>query len=103
MNRKHILIKQPRKSGSYHFSYKGSFSIVLLALVDVNYRFTYANIRCSRRVSDDGGVFRASKISAALNNYLLGIPPQSTLMGYDKKLPYVIAAVDVLFFFKKTT
>ena len=62
MDEKHILIKQPRNSGSYFFDYKGSFSIVLLALVDSNYSFIYVDVGGNGRVRD-AGVFKNSSLS----------------------------------------
>ena len=74
MDGKHIVIKQPKNSGSYYFNYKGTFSVALLALVDANYKFIYVDVGCNGRISD-GDVYRNSSLSNAIENCLLGIPP----------------------------
>ena len=91
MDGKQINIKQPKNSGSYFFNYKGTFSIVLLALVDANYKFIYVDIGCNGRISD-GGVFRNSSLSAAIDENILNIPPPRKVRA--SVLPYVIVADD---------
>ena len=73
MDGKHIVVKQPRNSGCYYFNYKGTFSVVLLAVVDANYKFIYVNVGCYGRISD-GGVFKNSSLSSALEENLLEVP-----------------------------
>ena len=38
---KHIAMKKPKKSESEFYNYNGFFSLVLLALVDSDYRFLW--------------------------------------------------------------
>ena len=93
MDGKHIITKQPVNSGSYYFNYKNSFSIVLLALVDANYRFIYIDVGCNGRISD-GGVFRNSSLSLALSENSLNMPDPRIVDGDDSPLPYVVVADD---------
>ena len=65
MDGKYVQLQCPFNSGSYHFNYKSSFSIVLLAVVDADYKFLYVDVGCNGRISDDG-VFRNSSLSNAL-------------------------------------
>lgn len=90
---KHVLIKPPAGSGSYYFNYKHTFSIVLLALVDADYKFTYIDVGCNGRVSD-GGVFKNSSLFKGIESNTLLIPPAEPLPERVKNVPYVIVADD---------
>ena len=70
---KHVIMKCPVNSGSFYFNYKGTFSIVLLALVDADYKFIYVDVGCNGRVSD-GGMYRNSTLATALEENQVNIP-----------------------------
>lgn len=62
MDGKHVTIKCPVQGGStFFFNYKHFNNIVLMAIVDTDYKFMYVNVGCNGRVSD-GGVFGRSEI-----------------------------------------
>jgi hypothetical protein len=93
MDGKHVSIKQPACSGSRFFNYKHSFSILLLALVDANYKFLFVDCGSQGRCSDSG-VFRESQLQKALEDRTLGVPPSRPLPGRKENMPYVIVADD---------
>lgn len=87
---KHIIIQKPGE-GSAYYNYKGTNSIVLLAMVDANYNFTYVNIGTNGRLSD-GGVFRESDLYSAIENNTLNFPEDQPLPFSTKPVPFVIVA-----------
>ena len=93
MDGKHIAIRPPPNTGSYYFTYNGYFSIVLLAVVDADYKFIYIDVGCNGRISD-GGVFKNSSLYRALEEGTLTIPSECKLSGTDISVPYALVADD---------
>lgn len=90
---KHIAIRCPQNSGSLYFNYKKTFSLVLMALADANYKLIYIDVGCKGRISD-GGVFNRSSLFAAIENNVLRIPPPCQLPSSNIEAPFVIVADD---------
>ncbi|XP_050676175.1 uncharacterized protein LOC126973086 isoform X1 [Leptidea sinapis] len=88
---KHFKIKAPRNSGSLYINYKKFFSIVLLAVVDANYKFVIADVGSYGRNSD-GGIMQNSIFGKKLTSNALDIPPKKRLPRTDLELPYVFVA-----------
>ena len=68
-------MKKPKKSGSEYFNYKGYFSLVLLALVDADYKFLWVNVGASGS-SSDAQIFNCSKLKKRILNRSVGPPPE---------------------------
>lgn len=79
---KHISIRCPSNSGSDYYNYKGSFSTILLAIVDDAYCFTYIDIGSNGRVSD-GGVLAKSGFQEALDSKKLKLPANALFVADD--------------------
>ncbi|XP_034061143.1 protein ALP1-like [Gymnodraco acuticeps] len=88
---KHINIRPPPGTGSTYFNYKHTFSIVLMALVDSNYKFLYVDVGCNGRISD-GGVFGGCSLQDALENKTFNIPAPAPLPASDQAVCYHIVA-----------
>ena len=88
---KHVVIESPANSGTEYYNYKGTFSIVLLAMCDAKYCFTMIDVGASGRESD-GGVFAESKFGKLLDSDSLGIPFANNITNSDVNVPYVIVA-----------
>ena len=91
---KHIYaIKKPKKSGSEYLNYKGYFSLVLLALVDANYRFLWVNVGASGS-SSDVQIFNRSKLKRRIKNGTLGLLPPEPLGPGGPDLHYLLLGDD---------
>lgn len=84
---KHVVLQAPFNSGTEFFNYKGTFSLVLLALVDASYNFIYVDIGCQGRISD-GGVFRNCTLYKKIENNALNFPEPQCLEGRATEIPY---------------
>lgn len=94
MDGKHVVISAPNNSGSLYYNYKHSFSLVLMALVDANYRFIFVDIGAYGKQSD-GGIFAASSFGKALcTPASLHVPDDDVIRGAEDlgPMPYVIVA-----------
>ena len=78
LNGKYIATKAPAKSGRVYHNYKGFFSIILLGLVDAEYKF----------------IFNTSERLEALEGDTLGLPPPEVLPGDDRPIPYFLIGDD---------
>ncbi|XP_067928271.1 uncharacterized protein [Watersipora subatra] len=88
---KHVMMNKPWRAGSEYHNYKGQESIILLAMCDANYSFTYVDVGAQGRASD-GGVFEVSTLQASLTSNNINVPPARLLPGCKEPLPYVILA-----------
>ncbi|GFR22764.1 DDE Tnp4 domain-containing protein [Trichonephila clavata] len=78
----------PPKSGSRFHNYKGTFSIILLACVDANYKFVLVDIGAEGHNSD-GGVFKNSIFGQNLEKGTLDLPCPAEIPGTTKMLPFL--------------
>ncbi|XP_049880389.1 uncharacterized protein LOC126376875 [Pectinophora gossypiella] len=81
-------IRNPPKSGSLFFNYKGYNSIVLLAIVDSKYRFIYVDIGAYGKESDST-IFHNTKLYDLLMRGDLPTPKSRPLPGFQEPVPYV--------------
>lgn len=88
---KRILLEKPANSGSEFYDYKGHFSIILLAVVDADYKFIFVDIAGPGRASD-GGVWDMCSMKKALESEdnVLNIPSTDRLPFSDKQCPFVL-------------
>ena len=84
---KHCAFTCPHNSGSAFYNYKGSFSIVLMAVADASYMFTYVDVGDYGRQCDSA-VFNNSAFGKALKDNTLNVPHGDFLPGTTTNARY---------------
>ena len=90
---KHVIMQALANSDSLFFNYKGTFSLVLMALVDASYRFIYVDIG-EYGSNADGSTFKYSHFGQAFLSGNLDIPPPKPPPNFPEGglLPHCIVA-----------
>lgn len=90
---KHVAIRKPPDSGSLYHNYKGFFSIVLMALVDADYKFLWIDVGGDGYMSD-AMIYNNSELRECLSNGSIGFPPPEPLPHDDQDMPYFLLGDD---------
>lgn len=85
---KHVKIVPPAGSGSYYYNYKGSHSLVLLAVANANYEFIMCDFGTNGRISD-GGVIENTAFYDKLIHGKLQILAPTKVGNSERTLNYV--------------
>jgi len=80
---KHIHIQTPPNSGSLYYNYKKTFSIVMMAACDQNYKFILVDIDANGS-DNDAGVFLRSEFGQALQSQKLDLPHGTAKLSGSK-------------------
>ncbi|KAL2092787.1 hypothetical protein ACEWY4_012585 [Coilia grayii] len=83
---KHVVLQAPGNSGSLFFNYKGTFSIILLAVVDADYLFRVVDVGGYGRTSD-GGSLHNSAFGEGLRDGTLDLPQDAVIPGSEQRGP----------------
>ncbi|XP_063586006.1 uncharacterized protein LOC134763464 [Penaeus indicus] len=85
---KHVRLIKPTGSGSNYFCYKKYFSMVLLAVCDANYRFTFIDVGSYGKVSDSS-IYKNSNLYKKMQQNTLNIPSDKPVSTNGDPLPFV--------------
>jgi hypothetical protein len=90
---KHVTIQAPPNSGTSFHNYKKGFSVVLMAVANFNYKFSYIDVG-SHGSSNDSTIWKNSAFCGRLHADNLDIPPDACLPGDEgrKDMPLVFVA-----------
>ena len=90
---KHVAIKCPAHSGSSYYNYQRFFSIILMAIADAKYRFTYMEVGANGACSD-AQVFNHSAFKEGMANGEGNLPDPRPLPNDDKPIPFYLIGDD---------
>ncbi len=93
MDGKQIAIKCPKGCGSLYFNYKKFHSIVLMALVDADYKSIWIDVGANGSASD-AQMFNSSELRECIESGDIGLPADVPLPNDDIPTPFFIIGDD---------
>ena len=89
----HVALKKPKNSGALYHNYKGFFSIVMLALVDGQYKFIWVDVGTAGSCSD-AQIFNTCHLKRKIDDGSIGFPDPALITQGGQDVPYFILADD---------
>lgn len=86
---KHVKMVKPARSGAHYRNYKGTFSIILMAICDADYRFLYVDVGANG-AAGDASVWRRSEFQQAVVEGDLDFPDNQHYCDDKYKFPPVL-------------
>ncbi|XP_064077660.1 putative nuclease HARBI1 [Macrobrachium nipponense] len=91
---KYVACKAPRNSAPEFYNYKGFQSVILFAMVDADYKFTYIDVS-GNGSSSDAQIYNESDLHRGLDqNRIHGFPQPDLLPNDNQDVPYFIIGND---------
>ena len=90
---KYVALKKPKNTGVLYHNYNGFFSIVMLALVDGQYKFRWVDAGTAGSCSD-AQIFNASQLKRRIEDGRIGFPDPAPITQGGPDVPYFILADD---------
>lgn len=90
---KHVAIRCPKSTGSIYYNYKGFYSIVMLALVDGDYRFIWVDAG-SNGACSDAQIWNACVLKQSIDDEEIGIPDGKPVVEGEQDVPYFLVGDD---------
>ena len=91
---KHIAMRQLKHSGSLWHNNKGFFRLVLLAICDARYCFSFVDVDEYGR-NNNSGIFLNSGMEDLFHQGNLNVPPRSKISGSDYELSYFLVGGEI--------
>ena len=91
---KHMVMEQLINSGSHYRNYKGTDSIILLAMIGLEYEFLYDD-----GCNSDGGVWSKCELKNILEQNTLNVPTPTVPPGSNVPVQYLCTSDEIFPFF----
>ncbi|XP_045215181.2 putative nuclease HARBI1 [Mercenaria mercenaria] len=90
---KHVACRCPNSSGSTYYNYKGFYSVVIMALVDADYKFIWADVG-GKVAASDAQIYNGSELKECIDDGSIGFPPAEPLPNDNEDVPYYLIGDD---------
>ena len=90
---KHVALKKPKNTGALYHNYKGFFSVVMLALVDGQYKFRWVDAGTEGSCSD-AQIFNAGQLKRRTDDGRICFPDPAPIIQGGRDVSYFILADD---------